>query len=535
MSQVEKSKPYPLPLDATLRQRKSRYRRKTKKKYPTMSEDDIETYIDDNWQDWYNLTVTLPRTTTAAVKKKKEATQFISDLTMPAWMNHYLALTWLCEYLETWAKLFLQWLYLMLFAPRGHGKTELVAAYVIRTLLERPQLKILLIVKDNRVALQLFMYIKEQLTYNEKILADYGERILWSSQPICSINVKGYIPRARNHSLIITSFDGGLVGLHPDIVILEDVIQEGYKNDFSQEWLVNRYRSIIEYMQSETTQYLVIGTRKSPTDFYSEIMEGYHVESFKAVELLSGDWVTKKDLDMDRRKVTTWRGSYKTLLCPNWSLERLLVNKIISPERFSSEMQNDPLPDSGLYFSADDWLTCTDEPPQPRVYYMSVDPAISKKATADFSCIMVTCIYDNVLYIVDGYAEIGVDFHTLKEDIKMFAAKYKPQMVILEENGFQEWLTQELNRETVLPLLPVKHQAVNKINRIDGLKTYYIQKKIVALEGIPLYDEYYREYRLYDRTESNSTKKDDVLDCVQMIIEQVAYYLKAEVRRWKYG
>ena len=70
-----------------------------------------------------------------------------------------------------------------------------------------------------------------------------------------------------------------------------------------------------------------------------------------------------------------------------------------------AEMQNDPMPKGGLYFSIDDWQEAPRLPNHKRSqvdYYIAVDPAFGKGQRADYTAIMVVGIYRGNVYVVDG-------------------------------------------------------------------------------------------------------------------------------------
>lgn len=543
------------------RQAKARYKKKLQQEYPAAAPEIIQELMEMRRLEWDRelnpstyFKKTRPEPTPAlmpvipaAHPEPVTALALIPAPIMPVfqdqveWNATILRREWRCPYLNEWAVLINTIKYLMLFAPRGHGKTELIASLVIRMLLEVPNVKILLLTSTNRAAMQLFMYIIDELQNNEEITSRYGEdRVTWSNRPVCSLNVQGYLHTARTHSLQIASFDANIVGLHPTIIIMEDIIQEGFRNDLSQEWLVHRFRSIVENMATEETRITIIGTRKSPEDFYSQIMQGYTVHTYKAIEVIEGNYPTAAEVSFNDRtlkKPIAELGIFRTLGCPSWSTQRLLVQRVIDPQGFESEMQNNPLPDTGLYFDMKEWQEQVFIPPEQWANaYMAVDPALGKGATSDYTAILVGVIHENTLYIVDGLIQRGLNFNDLKETILTFQKKWKARTVFLETNNFQVWLQQEITRTSWCPIHSIEHKGRdNKLIRLDSLKGWFAQGKVIVHPHCQPFEELKREYRLYDRTESNSTRHDDALDALEILLSNVGNYLVHRFSKEDYG
>lgn len=90
--------------------------------------------------------------------------------------------------------------------------------------------------------------------------------------------------------------------------------------------------------------------------------------------------------------------------------------------------------------------------PEGLMYGMGVDLAISQKAHADYSAIIVVGLAsDGRIFVVDSWRG-HTSFHETQEKIKSLAAKWNPSMIQIESVQYQAAMVQELVRTTTLPV-----------------------------------------------------------------------------------
>ena len=91
-----------------------------------------------------------------------------------------------------------------------------------------------------------------------------------------------------------------------------------------------------------------------------------------------------------------------------------------------------------------------------RSIFQGCDSAVSKKTFADFfALVTIGKSTDGRIFVLDVFKERGVSFHEQVNIIINKAAEFKPLKIGIEENSFAAFLSQELQRLTLLPIIPI--------------------------------------------------------------------------------
>ena len=89
--------------------------------------------------------------------------------------------------------------------------------------------------------------------------------------------------------------------------------------------------------------------------------------------------------------------------------------------------------------------------------FQGVDSAVSAKASADyFALVTIGKSSDGRIFVLDVFRERGVSFHNQVSMIIKKAAEFKPLKIGIEGNSFEAFLSQELQRVTLLPIIPLQ-------------------------------------------------------------------------------
>lgn len=474
-----------------------------------------------------------------------EPTGFISPLDNDDWINYYggEGYSWKKEYLTEMRTFLVTTNKGIVFDPRGHGKTKSTVPLKSRKVLEKNN-AVLIITSGPNAKRKIFKEIKRILT-SDRVRRDYGDMFESFNQQTTEIWYKKSLQRRLDPPTKVSGRLEDIIGSHPDDIHLEDIIQEEFKSDESNESLRDWFSDVVKFCANETTTFTATATRKAPDDFYGWLIATHHWEVLhkRAIELVSGRWPNVDDLVKEiyddgsgllRERIVDIKltGEFKTLDCPNWSLKRLLTAKVLDSKGFESQMQNNPLPASGLYFNEDDFVVIDHTKYNAndyRDFYIFVDPAYGRSNKADNTSILVICVIPPKLVIVDGIID-KLTWTELEAHTERFLNKYKPHILHIEENFFQIWILQNTKAKG-WPIYGIK-QTKNKIMRIAATKVHWIEKRIEILKSYPGREKLYTEYLLFDEKPSTSSKHDDGLDTVAMACEHLSQYVRTEGISW---
>lgn len=471
-----------------------------------------------------------------------EVTNYISHLNNDDWIVEYCGegydwvdMPYLTEMRE---KLWLLMLILILL-PRGHGKTMSCIGLFVRSILEQ-RIPILTVTAGPNMSKKIFNEIK-RLLKTPKIRLDYGDSIESFDGSTKEIWL---LPELRggfiDPVLKALGRGGDIIGSHPRWLHLEDIIQTEFQSHESNEALIHWLDAVITYcavhQATNPTRITATGTRKSLTDLYSYMLykKNFRKMHKQALIIVDGRWPTYSDckiltvideygLAEDVIEDVAITGTFTTLNCPNWPLRPLLYERIKELDTFEAEMNNNPLPSTGLYFEKDQWIVI-DHPGEGHFtdFYISVDPSYGATKSADNTAILILTIYGGKLVIVDGIMD-KLDFDEIGLHLKKYTDEYKPLSTWLETDFAQIWLKQDANRRG-LTINPVDRKG-NKNKRIDAIKIHFVERRIQILKECPIINKLYVEYLQYNRTPSTATRKDDGLDALQQALEKLSHYL----------
>ena len=163
--------------------------------------------------------------------------------------------------------------------PRDHQKSAIAGLYAAWRLTKNPALKILYISSTSTLAIQQLKFIKDILTadiyrlfWPEMVNVDEAKRTKWSETAITvdhPLRKELYI---RDPSVFIAGLTTSVTGLHPDLIVMDDVVV--YDNAYTEE---GRSKVALQYsflasVESAKGEQFVVGTRYDPNDLYNTMM-----------------------------------------------------------------------------------------------------------------------------------------------------------------------------------------------------------------------------------------------------------------------
>jgi len=310
--------------------------------------------------------------------------------------------------------------------PRDHGKSAMAGYRAAWELTKNPAIRILYISSTSNLAAKQLKFIKDILdhpTYRrywpEMTHPDEGKREKWTEWEISVDHPKRKAEAIRDPSIFIAGLTTGIVGLHCDIAVLDDVVTgDNADKEAGREKVKTQY-SFLSSIEGAEAKEIVVGTRYNPNDLYGEMMsmnlksyspEGELVKESPLYELFErvvedvGDGSGQFLWPRQQRHDGNWFGFNREVLEKK---KAQYLNKL----QFRAQYYNDPN-DSDNPPIDKDWFQHYEKTSVVRkdgfVYYKdqrlnvfaAVDFAFSLARKADYTAIVVVGVDTNNNYYV---------------------------------------------------------------------------------------------------------------------------------------
>lgn len=317
----------------------------------------------------------------------------------------------------------------LVLLPRDHQKSALVAYRVAWSITKDPTKRVLYISSTSNLAKKQLKFIKDILLSNqyrkywpEMVNEDESKREKWTESEISVDHPNRADAAIRDPTIFTAGLTTGIVGLHCDIAVLDDVVVAD--NAYTEEGR-EKVRTQAGYLASiagTDSQQWVVGTRYHPKDLYDDYSkqivelrddEGDIFESYHLFEIFerkvedagdgSGQFLWPRQFNSVDGK---WYG---------FNTKELAIKKAQYPDvtKFRAQYYNNPNDISTSTITPD--LFQYYEPKhvhkdQGRWYYRNsrlnvfaaVDFAFSLSKKADYTCIVVVGIdKDYNFYVLD--------------------------------------------------------------------------------------------------------------------------------------
>lgn len=402
----------------------------------------------------------------------------------------------------------------LMLLPRGHLKSTLVTiGYATQQITKNPNTRVLILSATWQVAVDFLTEIKRHLTTNERLIELYGDIASnpdeWSQDRITlrrtDTNIKGPTAWAAG-------IESNLVGSHPDIIILDDVVSRENTGTREQiEKIKLRYRDLLDLLEPGG-QFLVIGTRWVVEDLYGWLMD-------REANISSSYKVLKKEayignLQTDEIESYLWPEKFNAKI-----LKDLLREK--GMYEFSAQYLNNPVPAEDATFRKENfrYYNREDNRGKQMKKVLTIDPAISVSKDADMTAMVGSGIdtFSNI-FIMDI-----IRAHLTPQQIidKIFDLQemYHFDTIGIETIAFQKALAYSINeqmrtRRRFLPIVEIKSHDKTKDQRIKGLQPLY--------ENNQVYHDKQLENNIYLEDELLTFprgRRDDVIDALSMQLD----------------
>ena len=399
----------------------------------------------------------------------------------------------------------------MMLLPRGHLKSTLITiGYSLLRIAQNPEVRILIANATYDMATSFLSQIKKHIQYNETFRDYYGDLSSnaekWSEN---MITIPKYKPFTKKEATVTAyGMGGNLVSQHYDLIIGDDLVNRDFITTHEQiEKTILFYKDALDLLEP-TGKFIILGTRWADNDLYGWILDKSNPEQ------------VYKNFDIMIKKA--FEGNLETgenlqLLFPDKYTREVLrtLKQNKGPIEFSSQYQNEPLPQESAKFKVDWFKRVTEDELKVRDLnlFTMVDPAIGQRKESDKTAIVtiavdqwnnwfvVNIIWDTMLpnEIINHIFWNWEQHHPLKIGIELTAYQKSLQYALVDEMR---------RRNIFLPIVELKAERSKK-ERILGLVPRYANGTIFHLEQCPFREEMEDQLMRFD-----VGKHDDIIDAL---------------------
>jgi predicted phage terminase large subunit-like protein len=405
--------------------------------------------------------------------------------------------------------------------PRGFGKTTLVQLCIAFSCVVGLDEFIVVIEKSATEAGEVLEALRETFKDSDNVLEVYGDLTKISPRLKISSKMKdttgdfivnGVRLRGKGYDTPIR----GLKSRHtrPTRIILDDVESDEHIENPDQrlKYLQNYTRGIIPATENEVGTIKMFGTILHDDSLLQTLINSHEGMIYRA-----------------------WDNQRRLLWASNWTVEKLEQKRRDmsiegrSDAAFYQEYFNEPVSEEDQIFKREMFRYFNDLQldnvllKKPHKFYIVVDPAISKKETADFTAIMCVLVNTkNEMYIAEMIRERLSPVETIKELFGMYE-RWLPEKVGIETVAYQKSLVYFIEEEKKRSHSTVSSMRIQEIKadtdkerKIKGLQPRYAIGSVYHREN----DENTRvlEGELL-RFPRGST--DDLIDALASVIQMV--------------
>lgn len=404
----------------------------------------------------------------------------------------------------------------VIVAFRGSAKSTIMTmSYPLWAVLGKLQKKCVVIISQTQQQAKThFQNFKMELEGNNFLRADLGpfqdESKEWGSFSL-------YIPRFEA-KIVAASTEQSIRGIRngpyrPDLIILDDVEDiNSVKTRDNREKIHNWFRGEILPLGDKRTKIVVVGNLLHEDSLLmrlkSDIINNPNIGTYREYPLKTDDgtimwpgkYPTEQDIEIERQKI----GDEKA-----WQREYML--KIIADEDQIVKRE---------------WIQYYDEIPSGKENYkytaIAVDLAISQKATADFTSIIIAHIFGQMdtlkVFILPFPINERLEHPETVEKIKQLsrtcALGDSRAKIFIEQVGYQESIIQQLSKESYLAE-GFKVAGQDKRARLNAVTPYIMQGKV-------LFPKNSANELIQQLLGFGAEKHDDLVDAFTMLMHMVA-------------
>lgn len=337
--------------------------------------------------------------------------------------------------------------------PRDHFKTTCISVgYVMRMILNNPDIKILLNHKIMKKSKEILGEVKSNFETNRMFRYYYGDWVgkVWANDQIV---VKHRRLISKEPTISVGGTDHEATSGHYNLIINDDLA--GLKDMYSEAERINtlRYYRSLRYLRDSGNwmKEITIGTRWALEDVYNHI-------------------ITKR-AKITKRIKTAYDDNGQPYFPERFSLELLAEMQGEDAIGFSAQMMNNPMPVETQIFRYDD-LKFFDQVPVGDLNYMYIDLALKKTAASDYTAMIIGTKSEGKKYIMDAWIGRGSP-DEIEGIIVAKCREHRLRQIGIESNSFQEIYVNNIKKRMEaerleVEITPVVHSS-DKILRINSI------------------------------------------------------------------
>ena len=366
---------------------------------------------------------------------------------------------------------------LILIAPRGHSKSTIMSLVMpLWLLINDRNIRILIVSNSGEQSATFLRDIKSHIETNPVFRGLWGDLVnrtgKWNEREII---VRGRTKIAKEPSIAVSSTGGSIISRHVDVLICDDIIDKDnsrtrYQRESVADWF---WQTLLPTLEPGGLL-IFVGTRWHHEDMAGELMAQpwNRVKTYKSIE--QPQLETRVDDDgVERAHIVGGQPLWPS----KWSLNRLDKQWMsMGPIFFNCQYQNDPSGMKGQYIEYE-WIQYFLHEPEKVRYFMGVDVAISQKATAANSAVVVIGVEQGSGNIFVVHTSSGRwHVHETKQHVMTPFQTYRPISA-----GMQDVAIDQIFREALGDMFPVHKIVANredKITRTLRHQLYFSQKRM---------------------------------------------------------
>lgn len=305
------------------------------------------------------------------------------------------------------------------------------------------------------------------------------------------------VATTRNGYRFATSVGGVLTGRGADVVILDDAIKPDEALSESRRNAVNAWfdNSLLSRLNSQETGIIVVAMQRLHTDdLCGHLLEkgGWELLSFPAIATEN----ERVAYDTFLGPRVYGRRTGEALHSPRFSRAALdEVRRAVGPYNFASQYQQSPMPLEGNLVKRA-WLVRYGpealKPPFATVL-QSWDTASKAGELNDYSVCTTWGVRDRRYHLLDVFRR-RMEFPDLKRAVRDLAARFGPQIILIEDKASGTQLIQELRREGLLAVRGVQPPpGADKVMRLHAHTATFEGGRVPLPEAAPWLDTYIDE------------------------------------------
>lgn len=407
---------------------------------------------------------------------------------------------------EEWCDLFQYEPLLALMAPRDHGKSFCARCYLLWRAWRHnrdPETGLLLEGNpDGKFEAVIFSETLDQATEwfeawqglllgNPELFGDMLPDLRRSKTALADVWSKRRARLRNGFEAKIRAWRTSTRGLHPDLIILDDVLNDQntltkYQRDKSWTYLVG----VLLPMNAKEIK--VVGTALH----YDDLLHRLKPDKAKAPLMIANRparfrWIKYRSVNWDTEEVL-WPGRH--------NLADLRGRRDFDALLFAREYQNDPRDDASSLFpfpltqlALDAGKELTFVPTYRKAanqfVVLGMDLAASEAIGADYTVCWVALYDRNTMErrILTGVRAQGLGFTDQLQLLRTFCVAYGVDVGVVEENGFQKWLHTETTKypETAGRIIGHRtgREKASLAEGVPGMKIGLLQKLWVFPSG----------------------------------------------------